>query len=1359
MLPAPAGISLEAVDFDPFAAPLAPAPIPSTEAQREIYTSILIGGDAANCAFNESVTLRIRGALDRQALRQAFATVQQDRDALRARFVDHGTAFCIDAHPPLLWTETMAAGGENPETRLGQAAAAQVRAAFDLARAPLIRAQLLCLGEQDHALLLTAHHIVCDGWSLSLILRDLGQYYSAQVLHETPSLASAASFATHAASAAAKRGAAQEQGQAREQEQSEAYWLAQYADDIPVLDLPTDHARPAQRAFNARRIDVPLPAATAAGLRLFARKRGVSFVTLLLAAFEVFLYRMTGQNDLVVGLPAAGQSSGELANLVGHCVNLLPLRTRIEPQQAFADYLLARRARLLDDLDHRHITFGQLIQKLNLPRDASRIPLAPVAFNVDIGFTEGFRFAGCQFELSTNPRVFENFELFLNLAEAGAAGENLVLECTFNCGLFTADMMRLRMASFVQLLDGILAAPDTPVARFDLITAAERERLAAFNATRVHFRSPIGIHECIGEKAGKLHADHLAIVADGRQITYQTLCEDAQKVAAGLQARGVRPGVPIGVCLHRTADLPAVLLGVLKAGAAYVPLDPAYPAARLQAMLDDANADFVISTPELQNSLQLPPERTLFAETLLHDSDPSRFRAMPVDKESLAYVLYTSGSTGKPKGIAIRHAAVTNLLNDLGPRLRLNASTRFLALTTISFDISVLELFLPLMRGAQLHIATRAQAQDPEWIARYLDAQAIRFVQATPSTYEMLLAARWRGKRDLSLLCGGEALRVELAEKLVSANSELWNLYGPTETTIWSTAERITIESSLRTRNGLCTIGAPVANTRVFVMDAQGEPCPLGVIGELWIGGEGLAAGYHHLPGLTREKFVPAPDGDGSVFKTGDRVQMDGDGRLYFLSRLDHQLKIRGYRIEPGEVESALCHCPGIGQAVVQAVPDQTKRLMLAAWFVPLDRSADERQIVAECRRQLAAQLPEYMIPTAWVRMDALPLTPNLKIDRRALPAPDNTAAHGRPPHPESLSALQQTIRQLWQNILGVDDVRCDDNFFSLGGHSLLAVKLMVELEKATGKKLPLAVLFSHSTIRELARLCEKADDAKLWNPVVPLRAGDDSPALFFAHGISGNVFKYHALSQHLPGKRPCHGLQAVGLNGIDTPLDDMQAMAAYHIAAMRKLQPKGPYHLAGGSFGGYLAYEMAVQLQAAGEKTGFLCLCDIEACKISDFLPVGAKQLLGAVLFSGRAVKRAVALAAASEDERHAYFENRRKRLQGPAYESWLDKHRMAEIIGEEPAACFKDVEEACYRALMTYKIPPYSGDILLVRAKNGSFNNEYAYDLGWSHFVKGHIDIVSVSGDHNSIFWEPNASELAQSIGEALERTAPQR
>lgn len=1339
----PPGYNFEAVDYDPFGPSVITAP--STEAQREMFLSVLLGGDPANCAYNESVTLKIKGDFKKDKLKEAFSQVIKRHDALRSTFSADGTEIKIAPSIELPWTESLHDDAGEKEVLLHKYTKEATLHTFDLINGPLVNVHYLSFNDEENIFIITGHHIVCDGWSLSLMIKDLSTIYSALVSNQQAELEDAVSIITYARNLHASENSP-------EQLATENFWLQQYQGEIPVIEFPIDHSRPAMRTFFAKRIDVLVPPELVKSLRLLSRTTNTSFVTIMLSAFEAYLYRISGQEDLIVGLPAAGQNVEGYYNLVGHCVNLLPLKTKITPAQSFTDYLKERRAYLFDAYDHQQFTFGSLLQKLNIQRDPSRIPLVPIVFNVDIGFTEGFVFEGCSFDVSTNPRYFENFEIFLN---AAGSGEKLILECTFNNDLFDADMMKLRMEEFIRVLQSIALHPESKISHLEIRTEEEINFLDEINNTSVDFQKPVGIHECIEALIPQLLPTQTAVVAKDKSMSYRELSDISDRWASRLQAKGLQPGDFVGVCLPRTVDLPAVLISIMKAGGAYVPLDPGFPADRLQFMVKDADAPFVIITKELQKEFYFPEDKVLYLEDIKAESNGRTYTKHPVTKDSIAYVLYTSGSTGNPKGVIIKHEGVVSVLTDLGFKFGLTKEDRLLAITTISFDISVLELFMPLLHGACVHIATKEEAIDPFWMADYIENKSIRFLQATPATFELLFMGGWKGNKELTVLCGGEALRRDLAEKAVGACKEIWNLYGPTEATIWATICLFNSENMQLQRNGIMSIGMPFANTKVYIMDSNGQPCPIGVSGELWIGGIGIAVGYHKLADMTAEKFIPSPDQKGRVYRTGDRVVMDQSGNIHFLNRFDLQVKVRGYRIELGEIETNINACHGVAQCVVMAVPDSRGSNNLAVWFTTTEKGSSEADFIAHCKSQLAAKLPEYMIPTLWMKLDDFPLTPNQKINKKALPKHNTEAARDTSGlKEETLNTTQERVARLWKETLKVPHVHLDDNFFEMGGHSLLAVKLMVDLEKETGIRLPIAILFTNPSVRKLSKYFEKPTGENLWTPLVPIKDTGKRKPIYFVHGVSGNVFKYFLLGKLLHPEQPSYGLQAFGLNGTDVPYTNMEEMAAYHVEELLKFQPEGPYMLGGGSFGGYLAYEMALQLIAAGKEVSLVALFDLDAGKKTDFMTSGIKQLVGVQLLAKRFIKRAAVLAKSDKEERKSYFEARKKIKEVGELESWLDINNATEIIGEEAATYFRRVEEACYEALLQYKIKPYPGDLVLFRARDGYYNIEYDTSLGWKYVAQGEVSVITVPGDHNTIFEADHVEALAESLNKILDK-----
>jgi len=1052
--PKPLNANYVAVDFDPFAEGDLVNTAAATESQREIWASVQMG-DEANCAYNESQTLTLRGQLDVEALKAALQALVDRHEALRTTLSPDGTTLCTQVQQVLTvplrdWSTLPPADRQSKVEHCLQAA---VSTPFDLEHGPLFRAEILRLEPTLHRVVLTAHHIVCDGWSWGVMLPELGELYTALTQGQSADLPEPDPFSQYALQLEAA-------AQSAETGAIEQYWLDQFADSVPVVDFPTDAPRPPLRTFDSAREDWKLDGELVSQLKQLGKANGCSFMTTLLAGFEVFLHRLTGQTDLTVGISAAGQAAEGLHHLVGHCVNLLPLRTQIEAQQPFATYLQQRRSALLDAYDHQQFTFGSLVKRLALPRDASRIPLVPITFNLDQALDpQQLCFAGLDVTLASNPRTFENFELFINATEAQG---QLTLECQYNTNLFRRETIQRRLAELETLLRGMVQNPQQAIAHLPLLPEAEHALLAAWNQTQISLEAVALMPQRFEQWAAQTPTA-IAVTFNGESLTYGDLNQRANQLAHHLQSCGVGPNVLVGLHLERSLDLIVALLGILKAGGAYVPLDPAYPADRLRFMVEDAQLSVLVTQAALQATAP-----TATAQVICVDQDwpaiaqhPTTNLNLALDRESLAYIIYTSGSTGKPKGVCLRHRNLSNFLMAMDRAIGLTSTDRLLAVTTISFDIAALELYLPLVNGAQVILASRALAADGPALAQELQTAGITAMQATPATWQMLLATGWKGG-ELTLLCGGEALPRDLADQLLSRCRTLWNVYGPTETTIWSTCTQVQAGSEA------VPIGRPIANTQTYILDAALQPVPIGVAGELHIGGEGVAQGYWQRPDLTQARFIPNPWGTNQgdrLYKTGDLARYLPNGDIEYLGRLDFQVKLRGFRIELGEIEAAISQHPAIRETVVIVREDIPGDKRLVAYGV---LAAGAALTLADLRPFVKTTLPDYMVPSALVTLDALPLTPSGKVDRKILPPPEvtgQTAAAIVAPEGE----VEQTLAQIWAEVLGGPQVGRHNNFFDLGGHSLLAVQIVVQLQQVFAINLRMPALFEHPTVATLA--------------------------------------------------------------------------------------------------------------------------------------------------------------------------------------------------------------------------------------------------------------------------------------------------
>ncbi|MEH2014121.1 non-ribosomal peptide synthetase [Nostoc sp.] len=1061
LLPVDYQSRLTAVDFDPFADGELLLTAPATESQKEIWASVKMG-DAANCAYNESQSLRLRGELDVKIFQSAVEELVQRHEALRTTFSTNGNILCIVASRqieiPIIDLSSLEL--QEQQEKLASILRQEVEQPFDLEHGPLFRAKIVKLQLQEHLAILTAHHIICDGWSWAVLMPDLGKLYSGLQQGIVPELEEPDHLSEYAT-------LQEEEADSPEAIATEKYWLKQFADSVPVVDFPSDRPRPPLRTFNAAREDWHLNSELVANLKQLGTKLGCSFMTTILGGFEVWLHRMTGQNDLVVGIPAAGQAALGQYNLVGHCVNLLPLRSQINGEKSFSDYLQMRRSAVLDAYDHQQFTFGSLVKKLVLPRDSSRIPLVPIIFNVDQALeSDQLPFIDLEVEFFSNPRTFENFELFINATELH--GE-LILECQYNTNLFDADTIRRRMAEFETLLLGIVANPNQSIAKLPILPAVEQQLLATWNNTQIAYPQDICIHQLFETQVEKT-PDAIAVVFEEELISYRELNLRANQLAHYLQSLGVGSEVLVGLCVERSLEMVVGVLGILKAGGAYVPLDYTYPQERLAFMLQDAQVSVLLTQEKLKAGLPNHQAEIICLDTNWQSIDYGLDNPTHnITSNNLAYVIYTSGSTGQPKGVQIQHQSAVNLLNAVAKEPGLTAEDTLLSVTSLSFDIAVSEIFLPLSVGAKLVLVSREVAADGTQLLKALTTSGATFMQPTPVTWRLLLAAGWQGSPQLKMISTGEALPRELANQLLPKGACLWNLYGPTETTIWSTGYKVT------TGNKAISIGCPLANTQLYILDSHLQPVPIGISGELYIGGEGLARGYLNRPDLTAEKFISnpfSPNSKSRLYKTGDLARYLPDGHIEYLGRIDYQIKLRGFRIELGEIETALLQHPEVKEGVVIVREDTSNENHLVGYIVA-ETGQDSLQVISQLRRFLKQQLPDFMVPTIFMALEAMPLTPNGKVDRKALPEPDASRPELEANYVAPRTPIEQQIADIWMQVLNVKRVGIYDNFFELGGYSLVGIQVVSRVRQALQVEILMSNLFELPTVADLAQRVE----------------------------------------------------------------------------------------------------------------------------------------------------------------------------------------------------------------------------------------------------------------------------------------------
>ncbi|MCX4718319.1 amino acid adenylation domain-containing protein [Streptomyces virginiae] len=1142
--------------------------------------------------YNMPGAVRLTGELDTAAALGALTDVVARHEVLRSRIEETGEdgaegAFGARVVPgpvsmfvPDLTdlSELGAAAEERARELAGQDAALP----FDLTAAGPLRARLVRITAREHLLVIVAHHIAFDGWSVGVFWREFFAAYRARTVagvEPLPELVvSYRDFASWQRDRLGDDALADTLG----------YWRGRLGGLTP-LDLPTDRPRPAGPSGRGEQFPFVLPAPLLRGLRDLGRRHDATLFMVLLAGFQALLARWSGGEDVAVGSPIAGRDRTELEPLVGFFVNNLVLRTDLSGDPSFGELLDRARETALGAYAHQEVPFERLVEEVRPERDLSRNPLFQVMLVLDEEAAAPPAPAGLDVEPLSLASGASKFDLSLYFVE-----EEGVLrgEAVFATDLFDRATVERMTAALTELLTAAVADPTVALGALPLMGRAEERRILGEGIGSAEPAADRPLPVLVGEQASR--TPEAVAVDDGeRSLTYAGLWEVSGRLARELARLGVGPEAAVAVCAERSVLLPAALLGVLRSGGMYVPVDPGYPADRIGYMLADSGARvLVVSGPA--DGAQAPDGVVVVDLDALAGDGNARSDFAPVrpEPEQSAYALYTSGSTGRPKGVTVPHRALANFTRDMVRRLELTAEDTVAAVTTASFDIAVLELLVPLVCGATVRVVDRDTARDGILLAKELDAAPVTVVQATPATWHQLMESGWQAPH-VRALCGGEALPSALAERMRTALGTVWNVYGPTETTVWSTAHRLSGPVGERP----VPIGTALANTRLHVLDATLRPVPVGVFGELYIGGDGVARGYHGRPGLTADRFVPDPyAAGGRLYRTGDLVRRLADGTLEYRGRADGQVKVRGHRMELGEIESALARHPRVLAAAV-AVHGTGVDAVLAGYVTWRDEAGDVRELGDFLRQDL----PEYMVPAVLTALDRLPLTPNGKLDRKALPAPSADAVRGDGAGriaPRDTTELR--MARLWEQTLGTAPIGVRDDFFALGGHSLKAFALMAAVRREFGVELPLNLVFRRRTV-EL--LCEALPDAgaAAANLLVPLADGDPSrPPLVLVHPRGGDVVCYRDLVRDLSarpgGDRRILGLESVGYNTDETPLERVPEMAERYLAALRAEQPHGPYLLAGWSFGGTVAYEMAARLEAAGEEVAFLGLIDAAA-------------------------------------------------------------------------------------------------------------------------------------------------------------------
>jgi amino acid adenylation domain-containing protein len=1027
--------------------------LPVSSAQRRFW--FLQRYDPGSFANNEVVAVRLRGPVHTSKLADACRAVVFNHESLHTAFQDVDGVLQAAVVRREDWQPEIAqldGDDDTFESRLLALAVAATKRPFDLRCPPLVHVTVVRHDDREHVLVFVAHQIAADRQSLRLLIRDTLRAYAQGPTGPPERDRSPIQFADYVA----WREALSISDSAFE---SIDYWKRRLTGPLPVMELPSERPRPALMTYAGRRRSIELTGSQFAGVSSFTEREDATQFAVLLAAFKALLYRYTARTDLIVGTEVSGRARPEVIDVVGPFSNTLAIRTSLVDGVTGRELVRQVVGTIADATAHASVPFDELVATLPLERDLSHSPLVQVVFS----FTDEPPYETALDGVSAEAISVDTGIARLDLSvEASASVHRLRLDFEYNSALFDdAAIVRLQR-HYVRLLDNLIAKPDTAISRLPLLTEDEEVELRARGAATARAYASAERLEALVDDRLRSQPNRIAVRCGDESRTAAEVIERSAQIAAALRNVDVGHGAVVAVCLDRSADMPAALLGILKAGAAYVPLDPIYPADRIEYMLLDSGARAIVADRQLSDHLPATDLPVLWLDARWWDNAaPTPHVEVQGDASDLAYVLYTSGSTGRPKGVEITHRSLVNLLESMQQRPGLTPNDRLVAITTLCFDISGLEMYLPLLAGAELVVAPRTTVADPRELAALLSHADATVLQATPATWRMLLDSGWTGHAGLRAFCGGEPLTRELADRLLGCGCEVWNLYGPTETTIYSTGERV--------EPGTITVGRPIANTTTYVLDRNRQPLPQGVSGELWIGGAGVARGYHNRPDLTDQMFIPDPFvAGGRLYRTGDQARLRADGRLEVLGRMDRQVKIRGFRVELGEIEAALEQLDGVAATavVIQGTGDSQQ---LIGFVTTLSSKTLESTAL---RAQLAKTLPDYMVPSRVVTLAAFPLTPSGKVDRKALPVVDlkSDAAIFVPPADD----VETEVADIWRGLLKVDRVARNDNFFDIGGHSLLMVQMQSRLRSVLGADVPLVELFQRPTVKAIAAFLQR---------------------------------------------------------------------------------------------------------------------------------------------------------------------------------------------------------------------------------------------------------------------------------------------
>lgn len=1317
--------------------------MPLSFAQQRLWFLYTLEGVSAT--YNIPAAVRMRGPLQLTALQRALQSIIERQEIMRCYFQanNEGGSICV-AEKLAFKLEVETAPSEDTEAWVHQIYEYEAATGFNLTEAPLFRVRLLQLSEQEHVFIMSTHHIVSDGWSVGVFIQELVSFYSAYVRNTKAALPDLPiqylDFVQWQ----------QTWFESDEVNQQINYWVEKLKAAPPILDLPTDFPRPAIQRYVGAEQHFSLTGDELAGFKRFCDSQGVTLYMFLLASFNVLLFRHSQQQDISVGTPVANRSRAELEPLLGLFVNTLVMRNSVDSEQTFMQLLESVKTTALEAFNHQEAPFERVVEILQPDRSLSHSPLFQVMFILQNAPMDELTLLDLELSPIERESTVAKYDLTLQFVEY--AGE-LKGALEFNRDLFSRDTIERMIRQLREILRFVVTHPESAISEIPLLDRrSEVEMLQAWNNTTIPLDTSAPFYQQILSQCQQ-RPNAIAVEVNEQSYSYADLAKEIERISSALWARGVSVGDLVAVTLERGFGLVASLVAVLRTGAAYIPIDPEYPEERVKYMLEHAQPKVVLANNAVAERLGLEGETVLLLEELSNaceNSEQYLSQAVLPSEHDLAYVIYTSGSTGKPKGVKIHHGAILNLLEYFARLLAVKPGERWLAVTSLSFDIATLEIFLPLMKGATISLATFGQSMRGDWLLEQICEREIDYLQATPATWQLLIESDWKrfAPTHLTALCGGEALKKNLAGKILPQVQRLYNVYGPTETTVWSLSHEVTELNS-----NIVEIGKPLDNTYLVVVDQKNKPVPVGVAGELLIGGLGVGKGYLRREDLTSERFIENPIADDFMqrhapimYRTGDVVRYRADGTLVYLDRLDHQVKIRGFRIELGEVEAALISHQSVSSAVAMPRPqDDGSGNLLVAYVV---MKSAQKFSANKLKEWVSHQLPHYMVPSIVASIDAFPLTPNGKVDRKALPDIKSLACYEDRIYVGPRDHIELKLIHLWEEVLNTGPISVTDNFFDLGGHSLLAMRLISRVQEVFNQALPMSLLFQSTNVENMANYLRQSNEENRLaqkTALVCIEAGDPSLApLFLVHPAGGSVFCYRELANALKTNQPVYGLQ-LPLDAKGEPVESqIEAMATLYIDAIEDVFGDQQIILGGWSMGGVTAFEMARQLELRGRPPKLLMLIDssepnsyeyIEVLDELNLLVMMAMEL--GLQIHQLAFPRVVGV---SDEEGLQYL-----------LELCKDHGLLPQNFDIENIRDRLTLLRSNQDAQMSYRVGGYGGCITVIHAQQQvSIRTDQEY-LGWKNHA-GAIVTDETPGDHFSLIRKPNVGVLADILAKHM-------